>query len=348
MTRRPSPGITTALALVALVAVGCSSSKKSNDAEDSNSASRPVVQPTPLASMTTKPATKDVGVVWTPDPTTPNAYDLAKPKDLAEDEPAGTQTGRQSTSGVASYSDAESLFGDKRYEEAAELFTAYTEQHPDNPWGHYMRGLSSWKAGDPSQAEAAFALALTIDPYHVKSLVNLSRVLIEEHRADEALDRLMVAREADPASSTVHRMLGRVYHAQDEVDDAMEAYRHAITLDDSDAWSMNNLGLLLLEQGYAEEAVPSLARAVELRQDLPAFHNNLGMALEHTGRFSAATDAYDTALVVAPGHDRAWTNFTRVEKVTQDATVEPFNLETAADQFVEDMKNWKDQANADQ
>jgi len=58
---------------------------------------------------------------------------------------------------------------------------------PDNVWGFYMLGLSAWKTGDRDAAVRAFTQALEKDSTHVKSRLNLSRVLIEQGRAQEAL-----------------------------------------------------------------------------------------------------------------------------------------------------------------
>ena len=98
--------------------------------------------------------------------------EIKEPKDLAVDSsgssttPAatvGTDTsGGAVTPSVAvpqvSLSDAELAYHDKRYDEATKLFSTYADQHPANPWGHYMLGLSAWKSGDLDLAENAFGL----------------------------------------------------------------------------------------------------------------------------------------------------------------------------------------------
>ncbi len=216
---------------------------------------------------------------------------------------------------TGSFADGEAAYRAKKYADAAAIFEGYTEQRPGNAWGHYMLGLSEWKHGDLTKSEQAFEKALTLDPRHVKSLVNLSRVFIDQKRYDEAVDRLTRASQIEPESTDVYRLLGRTYHAQHQTDEAVEAYRRAIELDERDAWSMNNLGLLLLESKRADEALPLLAGAVELRKDVPEFHNNLGMALEHTGRFTAATTAYTDALTADPTYEKAKQNLARVEAV---------------------------------
>ena len=216
---------------------------------------------------------------------------------------------------TGSFADGEAAYRARKYADATAIFEGYTERRPVNPWGHYMLGLSAWKSGDLPKSEQAFEKALSIDPHHVKSLVNLSRVFIDQKRHDEAVDRLTRASEIEPESAEVYRLLGRTYHTQRKTDEAVAAYRQAIDLDERDAWSMNNLGLLLLETKRADEALPLLTSAVELRKDVPEFHNNLGMALEHTGRFRAAATAYGEALTIDPRYEKAKQNLARVEAV---------------------------------
>lgn len=231
--------------------------------------------------------------------------------------------------GPVSFADAETAYTSRNYTEASRLFAVYTEQHPSNAWGHFMHGLSAWKGGDLGVAETAFEEALRLDPDHVKSLVNLSRVLLDGNRPEAALERLARVGELEPDSNVVHRLLGRAYAAQGKVDEAIDAYRRAIELDGEDGWAMNNLGLLFLEQGRAEDALPLLSRAAELGKDVALFHNNLGMALEHTGRFKAAAEAYSGALAADAGYEKARLNLARVEQV-KEAPQEPADPDAAA------------------
>jgi tetratricopeptide (TPR) repeat protein len=313
---RPNGQVTAVLLLVAFAAVGCSNrgetpQTKAQEARDS-------VQSKPVAA--------------------PGAFDPKDEEGFAEDATV-------KISGPVSFADADAAYQAENYSEAAKLFEHYTAQRPDNAWGHFMLGLSAWKGGDLARAEGAFEKALSIDPNHVKSLVNLSRVLIAQDRIDDALVRLTQAGDIDPNSTDVQRLLGRAYQAQGNTDEAVDAYRRAIALDVRDAWSMNNLGLLFLEQQRADEALPLLATAVELRKDVPAFHNNLGMALEHTGRFVAAAAAYRGALTADPGYGKAQQNLVRVDAVKRDRE-EPFDLEATATRSIEDPKISSDETTA--
>jgi Flp pilus assembly protein TadD len=234
----------------------------------------------------------------------------------------------------STFADGKAAYDARKYGEATAIFQAYAERRPENPWGHYMLGLSAWKSGDLVKAEDAFERALEIDPRHVKSYVNLSRVLIDLKRSDDAIATLTKAAEIHQDAPEVWRLLGRTYHAQHKTEQAVAAYRRAIEADDADAWAINNLGLVLLESGRPEEALPLFATAAQLRKDVPAFHNNLGMALEHTGRFRAAALAYASALTTDPGYGKAKQNLARVEAVKggHEEPFEPLIAEVSSDE----------------
>jgi Flp pilus assembly protein TadD len=288
---RPTRHVTAMLLLAALAAAGCSKRGETSQTK---------------AESTDTAKAKPVGT----------AGESRNPKGT-DDERLGTAAPVTITEPMT-FADGKAAYDAKKYSDATAIFERYTARRPDNAWGHYMLGLSAWKDGNVAGAESAFEKALSIDPRHVKSLVNLSRVLIDQKRHDDAIDRLTRAADIDPESTEVYRLLGRTSAAQGKTEEAMQAYRRAIELNELDAWSMNNLGLLFLEKQRAEEALPLFTKAAELRKEVPAFHNNLGMALEHTGRFRDAAVAYNSALTADPGYHKAKQNLARVEAVKGD------------------------------
>lgn len=239
------------------------------------------------------------------------------------------------------YEEAEAAFHEKRYNEAVEMFTLYTDRKSENPWGYYMLGLSAWKAGDHESAEEAFEQALELDQRHVKSWLNLSRVLLDTGRSEEALVKIDEALAMDPESNVAYRLQGRALHQLGQKEEAINAYRRAIQIDDQDAWSMNNLGLLFIEEGLFDKALPPLARAVELKGDIAIFRNNLGMALERTGHFQAAEEAYKAAVTIDESYEKAYANLDRIEDVVEDPGLEPVDLGVIAQSFIEEIESWR-------
>src|SRR5687768_15704409 len=162
------------------------------------------------------------------------------------------------------YEEAESTFTSRRYSEATEMFASYVTRRPKNAWGHYMLGLSAWKAGQLPRARESFERAIELDPSHVKSQLNLTRVLLELNEPRDAAERIFAALELDSTSAETHRLMGRVQTALGEQEAAIDSYRSALALDAHDGWSMNNMGLLLIQLGRFDEALRPPARAVQL------------------------------------------------------------------------------------
>lgn len=243
--------------------------------------------------------------------------------------------------GPVTFEEAERTFRAERYGEATELFAAYAAERSENPWGHYMLGLSAWKAGDHARAATAFEGALELDPNHVKSYVNLSRVLLETDRPEEALEAINRALDLDPVSGDGYRLLGRARHALGDPAGAIEAYRRAIVLDGKDVWAMNNLGYVLITEGRFAEALPPLARATELRDDVALFQNNLGIALERSGHPAAATRAYRAALAADSGYAKAAVSLARVEQHVDESTPDTIDLVSVAGRFLADVEAWR-------
>jgi Tfp pilus assembly protein PilF len=256
-------------------------------------------------------------------------------------EDAGAAPARPST--PATYTDAESAFQSGNYVEARRLFDSYVSSRPDNPWGHYMLGLSAWKSGDLPAAEESFNRAIALDSSHVKSYVNAARVLLDLGRNHEALERGRQAIGLDPASSDALRVVARAYHSMGEADSAIEAYRDALLVDDRDVWALNNLGVLYLDRGEPELALPPLARAVQLRSTAPVFQNNFGIALERTGHIAAAQLAFQAALQADSTYTKASVSLARVSALVADST-DIVDLDELAQLFRMQLGIWRDNA----
>ncbi len=242
---------------------------------------------------------------------------------------------------TVAYEDAEAAYNNRQYATAVQLFTIYTENKDQNPWGFYMLGLSAWKAGDNEYAEESFGKSLALAPSHVKSMLNLSRVYLDTDRPEEALVRIDEAIDVDPASNVAYRLKGRALDQLGRKDEAIDAYREAISIDDKDAWSMNNMALIMIGEGNYEEALLPLSRATQLDSNRAFFWNNLGMALERTDRFRSAEQAYSHAFEADDGHDKAYANLIRVQSVDEDPGIETIDLGDYAQRFIEKMEGWK-------
>ena len=281
--------------------------------------------------------------VTTPAPSTEPA-----PTPAATVEPAVTPEPEPSVPSTVSYGDAETVYRAGKYHDAMELFSVYVLRRPENPWGHYMMGLASWKAGELERAESALTKSVELSPQHVKGLVNLGRVQLERDRPEDAMKHLEVAADLAPESADVWRVMGNALSDLGRNDEAVEAYRHALAFDDDDPWSMNNLALVLIRQGRYEEALPPLARATELSPKTAVFQNNLGVALERSGYVTESRVAYQAALDANPTYAKAGISLERVEQLKTDPDTAPLDLTALARAFADDVSRWKDLASREE
>jgi predicted Zn-dependent protease len=240
-----------------------------------------------------------------------------------------------------SYATAESAYTTHRYSDAVVMFGNYVARHPQNVWANYMRGVSAWKAGQLDTARAAFEAALALDPGHTKSLINLSRVLLDQQRPGDALDRINVVLASDSTSGEAWRVLGRAQSNLGHRAEALSAYRSAIALDSGDVWSMNNMGLLLIGEGQYAEALGPLARAVQLDSGVSLFHNNLGIALERSGHLTAAASEYQEALNVDSSYTKAQVSLARVRDRQDAPDATPADIATLGAQFAAEITDWR-------
>lgn len=243
-----------------------------------------------------------------------------------------------------SYETADSAYRARRYAVATAMFDAYTTRRPDNPWGHYMLGLAAWKGGQLDRAQSAFEDALKLDPRHVKSLINLSRVLLDAQKVSEARSRVEAAIAIDSGSVDAWRVLGRVDARAGQVDDALHAYRAALALDPQDSWSMNNMGLLFIETDRFDDALGPLARAVQLNDGVASFQNNLGIALERTGHNTLAAQAFQNALAIDSSYTKARVSLTRLAGRADDPGVDSVTVGSLGDTFADSVAGWRNQS----
>ena len=245
--------------------------------------------------------------------------------------------------GPVSYQDANDVFKAGHYPEAAEMFERYVAGKPNDAFGLYMLGLSSWKAGDFERAEQAFDKAIDIDPTFAKSYFNSARVLLDLKRAPEALERVEKGLEVDSTSADGWRLKARAQAASGDMDGAIKTYRQLLVRNDQDLWGLNNLGVLMLDSGDFTGALGPLARVVQLKPTAPLFQNNYGMALERSGYPVAALHAYEQAARDDSTFAKAVKNAERMRGVVTDTTAkEEVSLQELAEQFRQKVKVWGD------
>lgn len=107
----------------------------------------------------------------------------------------------------------------------------------------FARGAALEEA-DPSAAERAYRQALDVDAGHVSAALNLSALLCEEGRCDDALEILHRALRHRPDDASLHFNLGIALEDQRRIDEAIAAYERSLSLQNDLADAHFNLARL--------------------------------------------------------------------------------------------------------
>lgn len=240
------------------------------------------------------------------------------------------------------FESAEAAYKAGAFDVAADMYKAAVDSTPDDAFGQYMLGLSSWKAGNFEGAKEAFDKSIALDSTFPKAYFNEARVLLDLRRTSEALEMIEKGRTIDSTSPDGWRLLARAKADGGDVEGAVTTYHELLVRDETDAWGLNNLGMLIMERAEPKDAIGPLARAVQLRPTAPVFLNNLGMVLEKAGYPTAALHQYELAVQHDSSYVKAVKNVERIKGIVGDSTaVDEVDVNAVAEQFRLQVRSWK-------
>lgn len=220
------------------------------------------------------------------------------------------------------------------YESAERCFQRAVDAAPRDPDLRALLANAYYLRGSIDAAEAEYRRALSTDPGHVMSAVNLALLLRAQGRGEDSLELLEAVLGSQPASEEAlrglanlvgtsideerllgvavdavarapscargHAVLGflRLKLAADPFG-ALESFDAAIALGDGDADTQGNRGIALQDLGRIDEALKAYDVAVSLAPTNPVFKWHRALALLLLGRYAEAWSDYDLRLLSA-------------------------------------------------
>jgi tetratricopeptide (TPR) repeat protein len=104
----------------------------------------------------------------------------------------------------------------------------------------------------------------------------------------------------DPGCWMAHNNLSVVLRQEGRIEDAMWHCEQAVRFKPDSAEVHNNLGVTLVQLGRAQEAIGHYQQALRIKSNLAEAHYNLGVALAQLGRLPEAIEHYQQALRIQP------------------------------------------------
>ena len=108
--------------------------------------------------------------------------------------------------------------------------------------------------------------------------------------------------------------------------DRIQDLQDTLTQDEQNFQARRELAVLLLDNGYTKEALQHLLYLKEYFSDDSGIYYNLGIVYEKIKQYNKATDAYQTAIKLAPNEADAYFNLglVYIEQKKYDEGIECF------------------------
>ena len=167
---------------------------------------------------------------------------------------------------------------------------------------HRRRGNEFLSRGMLVEAGECYRQAISINPNHAESFVNLGFVLTQQKLYAEAERCLKQAVQIDPALEDAYFLLGGIARECGNLATAIENYRKTLELKPDFEIAYCDLCQVLFQNGQIENAKDIIERAISINPRFATFHFYLGNLYRHEGKLERAIMCYQKALSIEPDY----------------------------------------------
>ena len=213
-------------------------------------------------------------------------------------------------SAQAHYLLATAYLQQQKRDEALAVYRQMTESFPKDPQPPFLVGSMLLAEGQQADARKAFEKSVEISPDYLPPVEKLVDLDIAEQQYAAALARVEKHIEKNPKLAQAWALKGKIYFAQRDFTHAESDLLKAVELDPKLEPAYLLLGQLYVASNRQQEAIAKLSAFVETDktvQAVPAM-TQLAMIQEQLKNFTAARDAYENVLSVAPNSALALNN----------------------------------------
>lgn len=162
---------------------------------------------------------------------------------------------------------ANKLYGEKKFEQAANTYLEAIEKIPDE-WSYQLNlGMAYLRMKKDEEAAGAFEKAVELNPESASARKELGRALTKQDRYEEAMVQFLKAVEISPDDPEAQFELGIGYLNTMDQDAALRAFLETLRLDPKFAEAYYHIGTIFIGQNRVPEARESLARFLKLAPD---------------------------------------------------------------------------------
>lgn len=197
-------------------------------------------------------------------------------------------------------------FQEKRYEDAAQLFTQAIEAEPDNAIGYVNFGNLLAVLDDTERAERFFQKAITVDETAATAYYGLANLYYNAERYAEALKLYEQAVQHKIAGADVYYMMGKCFERMENPKLALPYLQRAAEIAPEDTQIRLAYAIVLCALEMFEEGKKQLDYLIEQDWNNADAHYNLGVLYAvSTEQTEDAMYHLKQAFTIQPEYDQA-------------------------------------------
>ena len=185
-------------------------------------------------------------------------------------------------------------------DKAIEQFQEILKLQPDDTYSELWLARLYRFENKHSEAEKVLRDLLQRDPSNGPGLEQLSQLLMDEGRSQEAVKILSDA-ASDSSSPEVYDLLGDAYSQEKEYAKAEDSYRKAVEEDPDDPGHLHGLAQALMAQDKYAEALEQFKRLSEIEPGTAENYLRMAQLYRRLGKFDQAESSLLRAKQLSPG-----------------------------------------------
>lgn len=184
---------------------------------------------------------------------------------------------------------------------AVEQFQAILKVEPDDTYSSLWLARLYRFENKHDEAEKVLRATVNRDPSNSAALEQLSQLLVDEGRSQEAITLLTQA-AGDSASPDVYDLLGDAYAQSKDFAKSEDAYRKAVEEDPDDPTHVHGLAQALMSQEKFAEALDQYKRLSELEPSTWENYLRMSELYRRLGKYDEGESALLRAKQLSPGN----------------------------------------------
>lgn len=186
---------------------------------------------------------------------------------------------------------------------AREAFEAAVRKEPKRAEAHYYLGLVMDRTGDRAAGERSYRQALSLDPNLQEAAENLTAILVEEKKYDDAIVVAQKALAKNPKNAEMQLNLAVALSEKGDEAAATKAFEDAVKLAPNDARFFLAYAHHLSMNKKTDDAVQRLKQAQRVAGEDAALHGTIGFELRTARAVPDCIAAFDKAISLKDNAD---------------------------------------------